>query len=222
MTQNPLVSQTQTNPNPSTNNNGASLIADGVAVSLWVSLADDGANLPPYIMRCQDSQELSQRRRTEDSEQSRVGIHRLCGDSSDETSSHVYERLGAVTWQYPFINRRGFAQWPRLSQPSASFGESRTGIPPVPSARTFTSGTSLPRTIKALNAIAKGKGSEKRVNGGIAGGAFARNMHVKIKKSEITIEVSMSYLALSVPRTGALILNWNKSHWNFAECGILT
>lgn len=30
---------------------------------------------------------------------------------------------------------------------------------------------------------------------------FARNMHVKIKESEITIEFSMSYLALSVPRT---------------------
>ena len=27
-------------------------------------------------------------------------------------------------------------------------------------------------------------------------------MHVKIKESEITIEVSMSYLAISVPRTG--------------------
>ena len=32
--------------------------------------------------------------------------------------------------------------------------------------------------------------------------AFARNMHVKIKESEITIELSMSCLALSVPRTG--------------------
>ena len=31
---------------------------------------------------------------------------------------------------------------------------------------------------------------------------FARNMHVKIKESEITIEFSMSYLAVSVPRTG--------------------
>ena len=56
-------------------------------------------------------------------------------------------------------------------------------------------------TIKALNAIAKGKGSEKRVNGGIAGRPFARNMHVKLKENEITIEFLMSYLALSVPRT---------------------
>ena len=38
------------------------------------------------------------------------------------------------------------------------------------------------------------------------GGAFARNMHVKINESEITIEVSMSYLALSVPRTEPLLL----------------
>lgn len=35
---------------------------------------------------------------------------------------------------------------------------------------------------------------------------FARNMHVKIKESEITIEFSMSYLALSVPRTELQIL----------------
>ena len=38
--------------------------------------------------------------------------------------------------------------------------------------------------------------------GGLARLPFARNMHVKIKRSEITIEFSMSYLALSVPRTG--------------------
>ena len=31
---------------------------------------------------------------------------------------------------------------------------------------------------------------------------FARNLPVENKKSEITIEFSMSYLALSVPRTG--------------------
>ena len=37
---------------------------------------------------------------------------------------------------------------------------------------------------------------------GLARLPFARNMHVKIKKSEITIEFSMSYLASSVPRTG--------------------
>ena len=37
---------------------------------------------------------------------------------------------------------------------------------------------------------------------GVACRPFARNMHVKIKRSEITIESSMSYLALSVPRTG--------------------
>lgn len=43
---------------------------------------------------------------------------------------------------------------------------------------------------------------KKRVNGGLVCRAFARNMHVKIKRSEITIEFSMNYLALSVPRTG--------------------
>ena len=37
---------------------------------------------------------------------------------------------------------------------------------------------------------------------GVACRPFARNMHVKIKESEITIGFSMSYLALSVPRTG--------------------
>ena len=38
--------------------------------------------------------------------------------------------------------------------------------------------------------------------GGLARLPFARNMHVKIKRSEITTEFPMSYLALSVPRTG--------------------
>lgn len=39
---------------------------------------------------------------------------------------------------------------------------------------------------------------------------FARNTHVKIKESEITIEFSMSYLALSVPRTELAIIHRNK------------
>ena len=40
------------------------------------------------------------------------------------------------------------------------------------------------------------------MTGGLACRPFARNMHVEIMKSEITIGFSMSYLALSVPRTG--------------------
>lgn len=36
---------------------------------------------------------------------------------------------------------------------------------------------------------------------------FARNLPVENKKSEITIGFSMSYLAISVPRTGALTMN---------------
>ena len=38
---------------------------------------------------------------------------------------------------------------------------------------------------------------------GLARLPFARNMHVKTKRNEITIELSMSYLVLSVPRTEA-------------------
>ena len=37
---------------------------------------------------------------------------------------------------------------------------------------------------------------------GLGNGPFARNLHVKIKRSEITIEFSISYLAFWVPRTG--------------------
>lgn len=42
---------------------------------------------------------------------------------------------------------------------------------------------------------------------------FARNMHVKIKRSEITIEFSMSYLALLVPRTETLDLGVIGDNW---------
>ena len=52
---------------------------------------------------------------------------------------------------------------------------------------------------------------------GLARLPFARNMHVKIKKSEITIEFSMSYLASSVPRTGARILNYIGLCLKFAD-----
>lgn len=34
---------------------------------------------------------------------------------------------------------------------------------------------------------------------GLGNGPFARNLHVKIKRSEITVEFSISYLALRVP-----------------------
>ena len=44
---------------------------------------------------------------------------------------------------------------------------------------------------------------EGRVNGGLRLTPFARNMHVKQKESEITIEFSISYLAFRVPRTEA-------------------
>ena len=55
------------------------------------------------------------------------------------------------------------------------------------------------------------------MTGGVAGRPFARNMHVKIKESEITIEFSMSYLALSVPRTGARILDYIDLNLKFAN-----
>ena len=47
---------------------------------------------------------------------------------------------------------------------------------------------------------------------GVACRPFARNMHVKIKRSEITIEFSISYLALSVPRTEPP--RWLSPYWD--------
>ena len=52
---------------------------------------------------------------------------------------------------------------------------------------------------------------------GLARLPFARNMHVKIKRSEITIGFSMSYLADIVPRTGARILNYIGLCLKFAD-----
>ena len=54
-------------------------------------------------------------------------------------------------------------------------------------------------------------------NQGLVGRPFARNIHVKIKKSEITIEFPMSYLASPVPRTGARILNYIGLCLKFAD-----